>query len=58
MAGSTLANTKARSGDHFIMGVHDRRSLLPPMKGRTVFTLMTYPGFEPGTFGVAVGRPK
>ena len=28
--------TKARSGDHFIMGAPDRLSSLPPMKGRTV----------------------
>ena len=40
------------------MEAPDRRSPLPPMKGRTIFTSIPYPGFEPGTFGVAVTYNK
>ena len=36
LACTNLATTMARSDDHFIMEAPDRRSPLPPMKGRTV----------------------
>ena len=42
---SLWPTTKTRSGDHFITDAPDRLSPLPPMKRRTVFTSMPYPGF-------------
>ena len=52
-----LATTKARSGDLFIMGAPDRQATVAPYEGTDSFTSMPYPGFEPGTLGVAVGCP-
>ena len=37
------------------MEAPDRQSLLPPYEGTDNFTSMPCPGFESGTFGVAVG---
>ena len=52
-----LTTTKARSGDLFIMGAPDRQVTFTPYEGTDSFTSMPYPGFEPGTLGVAVGSP-
>ena len=52
-----LATTTARSGAFFIMGAPDKHVNVTPYEGTDSFTSMPYPGFEPGTLGVAVGSP-
>ena len=53
-----LTTTKARNGDHFIMEVPDRQVTVTSYEGTDRLTSMPYPGFEPGTFGVAADYPR
>ena len=53
-----MTSTKAGSGDHFIMGLSDRRVTVTPYEGTDTLTFMPYPGFKPRTFTVAAGSPN
>ena len=53
----TFGHFKGQKRWPFVYGAPDRQVTVDPFEGTDSFTSMPYPGFEPGTLGVAVGSP-